>query len=104
ANYDFSFVAGELTITQASTTNTVASSANPALPGATVTFTATLNPVAPSSGTPTVAVQFKTNGVAAGDPVTLTNRSASFSTSSLNAGTNTVTAEYPGDANFIGST
>jgi hypothetical protein len=49
-------------------------------------------------------VQFKTNGVAAGDPVTLGNGAASFSTALLGPGTTSITAEYAGDANFTGST
>jgi len=42
--------------------------------------------------------------VAAGDPVTLTNGAASFSTALLSPGTNSITVEYAGDANFAGST
>jgi hypothetical protein len=42
--------------------------------------------------------------VAAGDPVTLSNGAASFSTALLSPGTNSITVEYAGDANFTGST
>ena len=94
-----------MTITAASTTNTVAASPNPSLPGAEVTFTATLGAVPPGAGTPTGTVLFKTNGVALCDPVALdTNGVATLITNSLPHGSNTVTAEYAGDGNFLGST
>jgi hypothetical protein len=91
-------------ITQAGTAIVVASSANPSTAGASVTFTASLTVVAPGAGTPTGAVQFKTNSVAAGDPVNLVNGAASFSTALLTPGTNSITAEYSGDANFTAIT
>ncbi|TAL04462.1 MAG: Ig-like domain repeat protein, partial [Verrucomicrobia bacterium] len=37
-------------------------------------------------------------------PATLSSGAASYSTDSLDLGTNTITAEYAGDANFLGST
>jgi phospholipase C len=46
---------------------------------------------------PTGTVQFKTNGVAWGAPVNLSNGSASFSTALLPRGANLITAEYSGD-------
>jgi hypothetical protein len=91
-------------ITPAGTANLVTSSANPSAAGSSVTFTASLTAVAPGAGTPTGSVQFRTNGVAAGDPVTLVNGAASFSTALLSPGTNSITAEYAGDANFTGKT
>jgi hypothetical protein len=60
--------------------------------------------VAPGAGTPAGAVQFRTNGVAAGDPVTLGNGAATFSTALLSPGTTSITAEYAGDGNFTAST
>jgi hypothetical protein len=91
-------------ITLAGTANLITSSANPSAVGSSVTFTASLTAVAPGAGTPTGAVQFRTNGVAAGNPVTLVNGAASFSTALLSPGTNSITAEYAGDVNFTGST
>jgi autotransporter-associated beta strand protein len=94
-----------LTVNKASTTNNVAASPNPSLPGASVTFTATLTAVAPGAGTPTGTVLFKTNGVALCDPVALDTISmATLITHSLPHGSNTVSAEYAGDSNFQGST
>ena len=70
-----------------------------------MTFTATLAAVAPGAGTPTGTVLFKTNGVALCNPVALdTNGVATLTTNSLPHGSNTVTAEYAGDGNFLGST
>jgi hypothetical protein len=77
------------------------SSANPALPGTAVTFTATVT----GTGTPTGTVQFKTNGVAFGSAVTLSSGSASSaSVSTLPHGNNAITAQYSGDAYFLAST
>jgi hypothetical protein len=105
ANYTLAQPTGlTANITLAVTANLVTSSANPSLVGASITFTASLNAVAPGAGTPTGAVQFRTNGVAAGDAVALSNGAASFSTALLSTGTNSITAEYTGDANFTGST
>src|SRR5205823_4827993 len=47
------------TVNQASTTTAVTSSANPAVFGQPVTFTATVSAVAPSAGTPTGTVTFR---------------------------------------------
>ena len=78
---------------------------NPSLPGANVTFTATLGAVPPGAGTPTGNVQFKTNGVALGDPVVLDGGGiATLVTNILPHGSITVSAEYAGDSNFLGST
>jgi hypothetical protein len=50
-------------------------------------------------------VQFKTNGVALCDPVALDGTGvAAFTTNSLPHGSNTVTAEFAGDSNFLGLT
>jgi len=85
-----------------STSTTVATSGTPSTYGDAVTFTAT---VSGSGGTPTGTVQFKTNGVNAGSPVSLTLGNAnSAAISTLPVGNNSVTAEYSGDANFTAST
>ena len=102
--YDIHFVEGTLSILPATTTGNLTSSANPALPGAPVTFTLSLAAVAPGAGTPTGSVQFKIDGVVAGSPVALSGGEAQYLTSALAAGTHTVVAEYAGDGNFIGAT
>jgi hypothetical protein len=90
-------------ITEAETSTQLTSSANPSASGSSITFTATVTAVASGVGTPGGAVQFKTNGVAAGDPVTLSDGTASYSTALLTSGTNSVSTEYSGDTNFTGS-
>jgi len=102
-NYTFSYVDGQLTITNALTTGEVVSSANPALPGANVTFTMTASAVAPGTGTPTGTVNFRIDGSIAGSG-TLAGGVATFATSTLTHGSHTVSAEYAGDGNFSGTT
>ena len=65
-----------------------------------VTFAATFG----GYGTPTGTVQFATNGVAFGLPLTLNNGTASVSLSTLPRGTNLVTAAYSGDALNLATT
>jgi hypothetical protein len=102
-NYSFSYVDGTLTITQSLTTGAVASSANPAVPGADVTFTMTLSAVAPGAGTPTGTVNFRIDGSVAGSG-TLSDSAATFTMNNLSLGSHTVVAEYAGDLNFVGTT
>jgi fibronectin-binding autotransporter adhesin len=104
-NYVFpTFNNGTLTLAKASTTVAASSSANPAPTGSNVTFTATLTVVAPGGGTPTDTVQFLSDGAALGSSAPLVNGMASFVTASLSHGSHTITAEYPGDGNFLGHT
>jgi hypothetical protein len=104
-NYSFTnFINGTLTITQASSTNVVSTSANPSPTGSNVTFTASLLAVSPGSGTPTGTVQFLSDGTLLGPGMTLTGGVASLTTNSLSHGTHIITARYAGDGNFIGST
>ncbi|TAK93698.1 MAG: Ig-like domain repeat protein [Verrucomicrobia bacterium] len=104
ANYDFNFVAGSLTITPASLTGALVTSANPSPTGSNVTFTLTLNAVAPSAGIPTGAVQFIADGAPSGSPAGLSSGVASLTTSSLSHGLHSIAAAYAGDGNFRGVT
>jgi hypothetical protein len=93
------------TVGQASTTSTLTSSANPSTTGASVTFTDTVAPVAPGAGTPTGSVIFKDNGTTVGSVAPLTTSGvATYTTTTLPAGANAITAVYSGDTNFIAST
>lgn len=76
------------------------SSANPALPGQSVTFTATLSAVPPAVGVPTGTVQFRIDDANAGGPVALSGGVANYVTSTLTHGTHAVSADYSGDASF----
>ena len=102
ANYNITFVPGTLTITRAATLGTLASSANPAAAGQPVTFTFTVSAVAPGSGVPVGTVLFSVDGTFTSAP--LVNGTATLTTSSLSAGSHSVTAEYQGTPNFFGST
>jgi hypothetical protein len=102
-NYTFSYVDGTLTITQSLSSGAVASSANPALPGTSVTFTMTVSAVAPGAGTPTGTVNFRIDGNVIGSG-TLAGGVATFTTNTLALGSHTVVAEYAGDLNFVGTT
>jgi hypothetical protein len=95
-------VTESVTAQKVSTATAISSSLNPSALGESVTFTAM---VTSTAGTPTGTVQFKIDGVNSGGPVTLNGSGiAQLTTSSLAAGTHTVTADYSGDTNFAVST
>jgi subtilisin-like proprotein convertase family protein len=104
ANYAIQFTGNVLSITPASTTATIESSANPATPGESVTFTVQVTAVDPKAGIPTGLVQFKIDGADAGPPAALSSGIATHSSTTLTAGYRTVSAEYAGDGNFVGAT
>jgi hypothetical protein len=80
----------------------LASSLNPSPIVETVTFTATVMPVAPAATIPTGQVRFLQNDEDLG-AAELTNGVASLGSTLWNVGTNKVTAEYGGDHNFLAS-
>lgn len=88
----------------AATTTTVTSSANPAVVGQSVTFTATVSVVAPGTGTPTGAVTFLDGATSLGTGTVNAERQATLTTSALVAGAHGITARYAGDTNFATST
>jgi subtilisin family serine protease len=73
--------------------------ANPSVFGSSLTFTAGVNPTS-ATGT----VTFFDGTVPISDNLPLTSGTVSFSTSTLGAGTHSITAQYSGDANFNGAT
>jgi lysophospholipase L1-like esterase len=75
----------------------LASSTNPTVLGSNVTFTATISP-APTDGE---SITFKRGAVTLGT-APMTNGQASFNTTALPLGANSVTAVYPGDG-FYGA-
>ena len=113
-NYALALAANSPTfaVTPDGTTTQLASSANPSSFGQAVTFTATVTANAPGSGSPTGTVTFYVGPVNPADQIgstgTLSSSSgvmtASVSTSSLPVGTDTITATYSGDGNFLTST
>jgi hypothetical protein len=90
-------------VNKAATAVTVGSSAAPSVSGQEVTFTATVAPVAPGGGMPTGTVQFSVAGTPSGDPVPVGAGRASFATTALAVGKNTVAAAYSGDDRFLTS-
>jgi hypothetical protein len=85
------------TVNQATTTLALASSANPSGLGVSVTFTATV-----SAGTATGTVTFKDGADTIGTG-TVTAGVATITTNALTLGSHSLTAEYPGDASYMGS-
>lgn len=92
-----------VTVARAATTTTLVSSSNPATAGQSVTFTASVAVTAPGSGTPTGSIDFVVDGTTTTVALNASG-SASLTTSSLSAGTHTVTASYGGDMFLLGST
>jgi hypothetical protein len=72
--------------------------------GETVTFTATVDVVAPGAGQPGGGVQFTVDGLPAGTAVPLSGDTATLQLSSLHAGNHDVVATYNGNADFAAST
>ncbi len=71
--------------------------------GQQITFAADVTAVGPGAGTPTGAVQFFVDGDPLGDPVVLSNGTATSPAIGLDAGTHVITANYAGDASFGGA-
>jgi unsaturated chondroitin disaccharide hydrolase len=88
------------TVASAPTTTSLVSSANPSVYGNSVTFTATVHPS--TSGTPTGTITFK-DGAATLATVALAGNAASFTSTTLAAGSHSIVATYNGDANFSAS-
>jgi hypothetical protein len=101
ADYSVTTVNGTLTITKAPTITALATSGSPILPGASVTFTATV--ASSTTGTPTGMVTFF-DGSTSLATVPLIAGAATYPTTALAAGSHTITATYSGDVNLTGST
>jgi len=92
------------TVNQSATTTKLTKSSTTVLKyGQSVTFTATLAAVSPGAGTPTGIVTFFDNGSSIGAG-TLSGGIATFTTTTLPVGSNSITAVYGGDTNFTTST
>jgi hypothetical protein len=87
--------------TLSSTVTALTSSLNPATALSSVTFTAT---VTSSGGTPTGSVAFTDGPITLGTGAVDATGVATWSTSSLSAGTHSIAASYSGDAKYAGST
>ncbi len=89
-----------LQVDQAASAVTLASSLNPGLSANPITFTATITTTA---GVPTGSVNFLDGTTVLGSG-TVSGGVATFTTSTLATGTQTICAVYSGDTNFIAST
>lgn len=92
-----------VTINQGATDTTIAASADTIAAGTSVTLTAAIS-TSLSTPNPSGTVQFYNGGSALGSPVMLVSGTATYTTSSLAAGTHSITAAYSGDATFTSST
>jgi hypothetical protein len=91
------------TINQAATTDTLSSSANPAVWGQAVTFTATVAPVSPGAGTPTGSVTFMDGTTSLGSS-SLSSGKATLTLANLAVGSHSITAVYQGSTGYASST
>ncbi|MGA8220746.1 MAG: Ig-like domain-containing protein [Candidatus Acidiferrales bacterium] len=90
-----------ITVTVLYPTNLALNSSNPmAQRGTNVTFTAQLTSSQTGAPPITGSVQFASDGVPLGS-TNLANGQAQFTTSSLAAGTHTISAQYAGDSNYF---
>jgi sugar lactone lactonase YvrE len=107
ANYNIVKTNGVLTITQANSNTAIAyTSSNNGFLGGTVTFTATVLSLTAGNPTGTVTFEDATNATAVkvlGTGTLDSSGKATFSTSTLAAGTIYVVAVYSGDVNFLTS-
>jgi len=101
SNYTIVLNAGTLTITQASTTATLTSSVSSIPLGGSVTFTVLVKSTTSGVPTGTVTVYNGTTSLGTG---TLSSGSATVTTTALPTGTDSVTAVYSGDTDFLTST
>jgi hypothetical protein len=91
-------------VVQAATSTALASSDLSTGAGESVTFTATVTVTLPGAGAPTGQVQFLDGATQIGSSALNGSGVATLSTSSLAAGSHTITAVYGGATNFAGST
>jgi len=93
------------TVNQGKTAVTLVSSTNSLVYGQSVTFTATVSPVAPAAGMPSGTVIFKDGGTTLGTGALNAYGVAAITTNKLSAATATrsITALYSGNTNFTSS-
>ncbi len=89
----------ELLMNQGGTAMTLSASATTITQGASLTFTATVQPTLENRPAPTGTIDFTDNGASVG-VVPLSNGTATIAVANLGAGSNQITAAYSGDANF----
>ena len=105
SNFSGSVGGGTHTVGQALTTTTLADVPDPSVVGQSVTFTATVAPVAPGAGTPTGSVVFDFGDGNISGPIALVGGVATttHAYTTTTGSPFTLTATYGGDSNFTGS-
>lgn len=101
ADYAVTANNGTLTITQAASAITLASSTANANLNASVTFTAKIT--SSTIGSPTGSIQFLNGSTVLGSSSLNSQGVATYTTNALPAGNSTINAVYAGDQNFTGS-
>ena len=105
---DSTYAAGSGTLTEtvnkASTSTALSESSKTAVYGQSVTLTATLSVTSPGSGTPTGAVTFLEGSTTLGTGTLNSSGVATLSTTALPVGSDSITASYAGDTDFVSST
>jgi len=91
------------TVNKDATTTTLTSSADPAVAGQSVTFTATVSINAPGSGTPAGSVTFRDKNTVLQTVTLDATGHAAFTTASLSQGAHQITAAYSGAASYAAS-
>jgi len=91
-------------VSPANTTTTLTTSGATSVSGQTVTFTATIAPVAPGAGIASGTVTFMDGATVLGTGTVNASGKATFATALLSVGSHSVTAVYAGSANFGSST
>jgi hypothetical protein len=97
---------GEIQVLPAGATSltSATASASSIAPNGSITLTANVVDSATGASTPTGTVQFEINGTNVGNPVTLTNGTATVTTPvNGNSGSNNLTAFYQGDSTYMES-
>ncbi len=90
-------------VAQSNTVISISGSPNPSVFGALVTLTASVNATGGGGGVPSGAVTFMDGTVPIGTAPLDSNGNASLNVSSLTVGVHTVTASYPGTADYLPS-
>jgi len=91
------------TVNPAGTHLALAASANPSVFAQSITFTATVSAASPGAGTPTGTITFFHDSTPVSTVAVNSAGVASFSISTLDAGSHVFTATYNGDVNFLTS-
>ena len=93
-----------LTVANAPSQTALLADINPSVFAQTVTFTATVTPAPPGSGTPTGTVNFLDGATNIGSGTLNGSGMATLATGTLAVATHPITAQYAGDVNFGPST